>query len=415
MGKIIYNIGIFIYSFTARIVSAVNPKARKMLQGQKQTFNILKNKADKNSSYIWIHAASLGEFEQARPIIEQIKNKIPVQKILLTFFSSSGYEIHKEYPLADIVCYLPFDSKKNARKFLNYINIRKTIFIKYEFWYNYTAELRKKGTETYVVAAKFRKNQYFFKWYGSFMRNLLKMYTCLCVQDKKSENILKVYGINNVKITGDTRFDRVIEIKNELFDNKILDLFIADRKIYDRELILVAGSSWPKDEDIILPYFNSNLETRLIIAPHEISESHLKYIESSIKRPSLRYSNATVENIQNFDCLIIDSIGMLSQLYRYANIAYVGGGFGAGIHNILEAAVYGIPVIFGPKFQKFREAKDLLDNGGAFSIKNLQDYKALMNELTDSPISLETAGENAQEYVINNSGSTQKVMQALNI
>lgn len=415
MGKIIYNIGIFIYSFTARIVSAVNHKARKMLQGQKQTFNILKNKVDKNSSYIWIHAASLGEFEQARPIIEQIKNKIPVQKILLTFFSSSGYEIHKEYPLADIVCYLPFDSKKNARKFLNYINIRKTIFIKYEFWYNYTAELRKKGTETYVVAAKFRKNQYFFKWYGSFMRNLLKMYTCLCVQDKKSENILKVYGINNVKITGDTRFDRVIEIKNELFDNKILDLFIADRKIYDRELILVAGSSWPKDEDIILPYFNSNLETRLIIAPHEISESHLKYIESSIKRPSLRYSNATVENIQNFDCLIIDSIGMLSQLYRYANIAYVGGGFGAGIHNILEAAVYGIPVIFGPKFQKFREAKDLLDNGGAFSIKNLQDYKALMNELTDSPISLETAGENAQEYVISNSGSTQKVMQALNL
>ena len=364
-----------------------------MLKGQKEAFHILKAQVDPNSSYIWIHVASLGEFEQGRPLIEAIKQKDPSQKVLLTFFSPSGYEVRKDYPLADVVCYLPLDSKRKAKKFLKLVSLQKAIFIKYDFWYHYTYQLTQKGVNTYVVAAKFRKNQIFFKWYGGFMRRLLKLYTCICVQDEDSKTLLHNIGVNNVAVTGDTRFDRVLQTKKEDVKNNLLNLFIQKRNIEKNEFVLVVGSSWPKDEDLVIPYFNTHLESRLIIAPHELSESHLTYIESLLKRPSIRCSNATEQNVQTYDCIILDSIGMLSHVYKYGNIAYVGGGFGVGIHNILEAAVYHMPVIFGPNFKKFKEAYDLIDKGGAYSVKTTQDFKALMDEFTCYPETLNVVGE----------------------
>ena len=412
---IFYNLAIYFYYFLVRIVSLFNPKARKMLKGQKNTYNILKEKVEKDAKYVWIHVSSLGEFEQGRPIIELIKEQHPQYKILLSFFSPSGYEVRKDYPLADIVCYLPMDTKRNVKKFFKLIQPQKAIFVKYEFWYHYTNQLKKLGAESYVIAAKFREKQIFFKWYGGIMRKLLKLYTCICVQDEKSKKLLEKIHVNNVQITGDTRFDRVLQTKKEAYSNELLDLFCQNRIPEREEFILACGSTWPKDEDIIIPYFNNRPETRVIIIPHELSESHLKYIESQLLRPSIRYSLATSRIIQNYDCLIIDSIGILSFLYRYADIAYVGGGFGVGIHNVLEPAVYGIPVIFGPNFKKFKEAEDLIQQGGAYSLKNTQGFQGLMDELINYPISRETSGERAEKYVLDNAGSKERVMNILNL
>lgn len=410
---VFYNLAIYFYYFLVNIVSCFNLKARKMLKGQKNTFNILKEKVDKDAKYIWIHVSSLGEFEQGRPIIELIKERHPEYKILLSFFSPSGYEVRKDYPLADIVCYLPMDTKRNVKRFLRYVQPVKAIFVKYEFWYHYTNQLKKIGAETYVIAAKFREKQIFFKWYGGVMRKLLRLYTCICVQDDKSKERLSQINVNNVKVTGDTRFDRVLQTKCDIYENELLDLFCQNRIADREEFILACGSTWPKDEDVIIPYFNSRPEIRTIIVPHELSESHIKYIESQLLRPSIRYSKATSRIIQNYDCLIIDTIGILSFLYRYADIAYVGGGFGVGIHNVLEPAVYGIPVVFGPNYKKFKEAEDLIQNGGAYSLKNATGFQGLMDELTNYPISRETSGERAEKYVLDNAGSKYSVMNIL--
>lgn len=408
-----YNLGIYFYYFLARLASFFNPKAKKMLKGQKETFSILSKKVDQNAPYIWVHVSSLGEFEQGRPIIEYIKKHYPQYKILLSFFSPSGYEVQKNYPLADIVCYLPMDTKKNVKKFLSQIKPEKVVFVKYEFWYHYTNQLKKIGAEVFVISAKFREKQIFFKWYGGVMRKLLSLYTCICVQDEKSQILLKNIGINNTKVTGDTRFDRVLKIKEEPFKNELIDLFVENRRDGQQEFILVCGSTWPKDDDITIPYFNNHLQIRTIIVPHELSDSHLNYIESQLTRPSIRYSKASQKLIQNYDCLIIDQIGLLASLYRYATIAYVGGGFGIGIHNVLEPAVYGIPVIFGPNFKKFKEAQDLIAAGGAYSLKDAKGFNALMDELIAYPISRETSGERAKEYVQSNAGSINKVMDVI--
>lgn len=411
----LYNFTIYLYALIVRIISPFHRKARKMIVGHKDTYRILREQIAPNESYIWFHAASLGEFEQGRPIIEEMKRKYPSYKILLTFFSPSGYEIRKNYPQADVVCYLPFDKKRNVKKFLKLVEPKIAIFIKYEFWYNYINELKKRNIPTYMVSAIFRPNQIFFRWYGFAIRNILHKYTCICVQDKRSEELLANINVNNVKVCGDTRFDRVIDIKNQKSESLHLIELFAQSKEEKNQKIFIAGSSWPKDEDIFIPYFNTHLEVKLIIAPHEIDEVHLNYIESNLLRPFIRYSQATEENIKNYDCVIIDCFGILSSVYAYGDIGYVGGGFGAGIHNILEAAVHHVPIIFGPNFKKFKEANDLIENGGGYAIKDLQAFSGLMDEFLQYEDTLQAAGQHAERYVLDNSGAVARVMCVIDL
>lgn len=411
-----YNIAIYLYAFVVRVISPFHKKARKLILGHKQTYKILREKIDCESDYIWFHAASLGEFEQGRPIIEEVKRRHPEYKILLTFFSPSGYEIRKDYPLADVICYLPFDKKRNVKKFLKLVQPKIAVFIKYEFWYNFVNQLAKKGIPTYMVSAIFRPNQIFFRWYGFPIRKILDKYNRICVQDENSKLLLSTIHVDNVDVCGDTRFDRVMDIKKQKTEKlKLIELFVEPRKADNKEFIFVAGSSWPKDEDIFIPYFNTHLDIKLIIAPHEIDEVHLKYIENNLARPSIRYSQATEENIQNYDCVIIDCFGILSSIYAYGNIGYVGGGFGVGIHNVLEVAAHGVPVIFGPNFKKFKEAHDLIENGGGYAINDLQSFNGLMDEFLQYDDSLAAAGKYAEQYVVDNKGSVGKVLKIMGL
>jgi 3-deoxy-D-manno-octulosonic-acid transferase len=376
-----------------------------MIDGHKSVFNLLEKEIDKKAKYIWFHVASLGEFEQARPLIEEIKNSKPEYKILLTFFSPSGYEVRYNYPLADIVTYLPFDTKKNARRFLELTNPHMVIFIKYEFWYNYINEIYQRRIPVYLVSAIFRKNQSFFKKLRSPYRNMLSLYTHFFVQDDESHKLLQKHGIKNVTVAGDTRIDRVIEIQKQTVNLPIVEKFIDKGSI-----IFIAGSSWPADEDIFINYFNSHPNLKLIIAPHEIDESHLTEIEKKLSRPSQRYSGLTDTDTVNADCMIIDCFGLLASVYRYADIGYIGGGFGDGIHNLPEAAVYGIPVIFGPNFIKFREAHDLIATGGGFTIKNRDEFNKLMESFINEPELREKAGKEAKNYIFSNSGATNTIL-----
>ncbi len=411
---ILYNLGIYLYAFIVRIISPFHKKARKMIIGHKQTYKTLKEKVDPQAKYIWFHAASLGEFEQGRPIIEEVKRRYPEYKILLTFFSPSGYEVRKDYPLADIVCYLPFDKKRNVKKFLRLVKPTIAIFIKYEFWYNFVNKLHKQGIPIYMVSAIFRPSQMFFKWYGGDMRKLLRKYTAICVQDERSADLLNGINVTNVEVCGDTRFDRVIDISKQAKSLNIVEAF-AKKATDEGEKIFIAGSSWPKDEDVIIPYFNMTTDLKMIIAPHEINEAHLKYIESNLHRPYIRYSKAIPEMMADYDCLIIDCIGILSSVYRYGQVAYVGGGFGVGIHNVLEAAVYGIPVIFGPNFKKFREAQQLIEKGGGYSIADSESFRGLMDEFLQYQDTLSASGKHAGDYVRSNSGVVGRVMNVLKL
>lgn len=409
-----YNFVIGLYAFIVCIISPFHKKARLMVKGHRDVFKKLEAEIDPNAKYIWLHAASLGEFEQGRPIIEDIKEKHPHYKILVTFFSPSGYEVRKNYELADIVCYLPFDRKSKVKRFLKLANPYMAIFIKYEFWYNYVNQLSKRNTPIYMVSAIFRPNQIFFRWYGKLYQKILHFYSCICVQDENSKQLLNNIGVTNVEICGDTRFDRVLEIKNNAQPIPIAEAFSKNAN-GEKQMTLVAGSSWPKDEDIFIKYFNGTPELKLIIAPHEIHEAHLNYIESILKRPYIRYSNATLENIHQYDCLIIDSFGLLSSLYGYGEIAYVGGGFGVGIHNILEAAVYSVPVFFGPNFKKFREAHQMIEEGGGYPIQDEENFWSLMNEFLEYPQVLTSAGNHAGRYVQQNAGVVAKVMQVIDL
>lgn len=385
-----------------------NNKATLFLSGRENVFALLEQKRLPGEHYVWFHAASLGEFEQGRPIMESLKNSHPEFKILLTFFSPSGYEVRKDYQGADIICYLPMDMSWNVKRFLDIVQPDCAIFIKYEFWMNYLLELKKRQIKTYIVSAIFRESQLFFRSYGGFYRRLLKSFTHLFVQNDESVRLLHSIGFDNVTKVGDTRFDRVADIAAKSKDLPIVQAFKSDAKV------LIAGSSWPNDENILLPYFNQNLSLKLIIAPHEIDEGHLQSIISQLKRPYIRYSQATIENVKEADCLIIDCFGLLSSIYRYGEIAYIGGGFGVGIHNILEAAVYGIPVIFGPNFRKFQEAVDLQQKGGAFVIENYESFSQIMSEFLEENSSLySSACKVSNDYSQSNKGATSKVVNAI--
>ena len=405
----IYNLAMYILELGVKLAALFSDKPAKMVKGYREVFDLLQRKIDRNAQYIWFHAASLGEFEQGRPLIERIRKEYPQYKILQTFFSPSGYEVRKNYDGADIVCYLPIDTPSNVKKFVDLVNPCMVFFVKYEFWQNYLNTLYKKGIPVYSVSSIFRPNQIFFRWYGKGYQQVLKTFAHLFVQNEESKRLLADIGVNNTTVVGDTRFDRVLDICAAAKQLPLVQKFKGDA------LTFVAGSSWGPDEDIFIKYFNAHPEMKLIIAPHVVNDSHLKEIESKLQRSSIRYTKATEDNVQQADCLIIDCYGLLSSIYRYGEISYIGGGFGVGIHNVLEAAVYGIPVIFGPNNKKFREAQHLLANKGGFEINGYEDFQQLMDKFLTDESYLKQSGKAAGDYVKDNAGAMDKIMKRVTL
>ena len=405
-----YNLAIYLYLLAVKFVGLFSKKVKLMRKGHKQVFDILRQSIDKDSQYLWFHAASLGEFEQGRPLIERIRKRYPQYKILLTFFSPSGYEVRKNYEGADVICYLPFDTPRNVRRFLDLARPSMAFFIKYEFWQNYMKGLQRRGIPTYSVSSIFRPNQVFFRWYGGQYYKVLTRITHFFVQNEESLRLLATRGVTNATVVGDTRFDRVLEIHQAARQLPLVERFKGDCS-----KVLVAGSSWQPDEELFIDYFNRHPEMKLIIAPHVVDENHLAWIESRLNRPSMRYTRAlgTNADLSRVDCLIIDCYGLLSSIYRYGEISYVGGGFGVGIHNVLEAAVYGIPVLFGPNNQRFREARQLLAEGGAFEIHDATGFAATMDRLFADEAFLAQSGECAGRYVKDNAGAADAVLEAI--
>lgn len=405
-----YSLGIYIYILCVRIASLFSTKARLLLDGHAETFGILARTLRTNDRYVWFHASSLGEFEQGRPLMERIRQRHPEYKILLTFFSPSGYEVRKNYDGADIVCYMPFDTPRNARRFVRMVKPEKAFFIKYEFWKNFIDELHRSRCEVYSVSSIFRKNQIFFRSYGRPYAKVLHNFTRIFVQNDDSRRLLENVGVTAVSVAGDTRFDRVTDIRNAA-----KDVDAAKHFAEGATNVLVVGSSWEPDEDIIIPYFNEHKDLKLILAPHVVNEAHIRRILSALKRPAIRITQTEKENrnLQDFDCMIVDTYGMLSSIYRYGNIAYVGGGFGVGIHNVPEAAVYGVPVLIGPNHQKFREAEMLLHLGGCFEITSPDTFAMTMKLLTQNEDSRKKAGDAAGNYILSNAGAADKIFDAI--
>ena len=402
-----YNIAIYLYGLGVFIYSLFNEKVRKMWRGEHESFRIIRERLDPNAKYIWFHAASLGEFEQGRPLMERIRATHPEYKILLTFFSPSGYEVRKDYKGADIVCYLPLDTVNNARRFLRTVRPVMAFFIKYEFWYNYLHVLKHRCVPTYSVSSIFRRDQIFFKWYGRDYARVLSCFTTFFVQNEESKLSLGTIGIKNAVVVGDTRFDRVLQIKEASKQLPLVEAFVSNA-----EHVFCAGSSWQPDEEIFIPYFNGRSDWKLIIAPHVIGEEHLAQMMQLLKgRRVTRYTQTNPEEAAKADVLIIDCFGLLSSIYRYAQVSYVGGGFGAGIHNTLEAGVWGIPVIFGPNNKRFAEAQGLLKCKGGFEIKDVNDFTTLMVHLESEPALLEKSGKAAADYVKSLSGATEKILK----
>ena len=419
----IYNIVIYFVLWGIAIASLFNEKVRKMWRGEREAFKILKQKVDPNAKYIWFHAASLGEFEQGRPLMEQIRKDYPQYKILLTFYSPSGYEVRKNYEGADIICYMPVDTRLNAIRFLRLVRPVMAFFIKYEFWSNFLHILKHRNIPTYSVSSIFREDQVFFKWYGRSYAGVLKCFTRFFVQNEESKRLLEGIGITAVDVVGDTRFDRVLQIKEaakqlpicEAFRTGVASSQSADVPHHDFK-VFVAGSSWPPDENIFIPFFNEHKDWRLLIAPHVIAEEHLKLILSLIKgKKVVRYTQTTPEEAAEADVLIIDCFGLLSSMYNYGDVAYIGGGFGVGIHNTLEAAVWNMPVIFGPNNKKFQEAQGLLKSGGGFEINTYEDFSGLMSSLMNDETFLKQAGDKAGAFVAHLAGATDKVLASVKL
>ena len=419
----VYNIVIYFVLWGIAIASLFNEKVRKMWRGEREAFKILKQKVDPNAKYIWFHAASLGEFEQGRPLMERIRKEYPQYKILLTFYSPSGYEVRKNYEGADIICYMPVDTRLNAIRFLRLVRPVMAFFIKYEFWSNFLHILKHRNIPTYSVSSIFREDQVFFKWYGRNYAGVLKCFTRFFVQNEESKRLLEGIGIKDVDVVGDTRFDRVLQIKEaakqlpicEAFRTGVASSQSADVPHHDFK-VFVAGSSWPPDENIFIPFFNEHKDWRLLIAPHVIAEEHLKLILSLIKdKKVVRYTQTTPEEAAEADVLIVDCFGLLSSMYNYGDVAYIGGGLGVGIHNTLEAAVWNMPVIFGPNNKKFQEAQGLLKSGGGFEINTYEDFSSLMNSLMNDEAFLKQAGDKAGAFVAHLAGATDKVLASVKL
>ena len=404
----IYNLIIYFYLLGVAIYSRFNEKVRRMWRGEREAFRVLKEKVDPEAKYVWFHAASLGEFEQGRPLMERLRQEHPEYKILLTFFSPSGYEVRKNYEGADIICYLPLDTPVNAIRFLRLVRPVMAFFIKYEFWYNYLHILKHRHVPVYSVSSIFRPDQVFFKWYGRQYGRVLNCFTHFFVQNEVSKQLLEKIHITEVSVVGDTRFDRVLQIKEAAKQLSVVEAFKQDYKVF------VAGSSWPPDEEIFIRYFNEHKDWKLIIAPHVIGEDHLAQIESLLEgRRVVRYKDATEEQVKDADVLIINCFGLLSSIYHYGDIAYVGGGFGVGIHNVLEAAVWDVPVFFGPNNQKFQEAQGLKAAGGGFDFKTYEEFAARMDRFLTDADERKTAGDAAGKFVQSLAGATEKVLSCV--
>ncbi len=438
-----YNIAIYIYLIGVAIGSLFNKKIKKMWRGEREAVDLLKEKVDPTAKYVWFHAASLGEFEQGRPLIEQLRATHPEYKILLTFFSPSGYEVRKNYEGADIVCYLPLDTIRNARRFLRAVHPVMAFFIKYEFWYNYLHILRHRGVPVYSVSSIFRPGQVFFKWYGRNYAKVLRCITHFFVQNEVSLKLLKGIGIDEATVVGDTRFDRVLQIKEQSKELPIVEAFkgingkgnACKKELSEdackKELsedackeelsengskgckVFVAGSSWQPDEDIFIRFFNDHPDWKLIIAPHVIGEDHLAYILDKLQMKAVRYTQATEQSAAEARCLIIDCFGLLSTIYRYGEIAYVGGGFGVGIHNVPEAAVWGVPVLFGPNNKRFQEAQDLLACKGSFEVTDYDSFNTIISRLISDDKFRHQCGEASANYVKSRSGATDIIMKSV--
>lgn len=392
-----YNLGIWLYTFVVNIASLFNPKAKKWVAGRK---NFFKNLPKIEKAVVWFHCASLGEFEQGRPIIEEWRKRYPNSYILVTFFSPSGYEVMKNYSVADEVQYLPVDTAKNAKKFIAHYQPEVIFFIKYEFWLNYINEAKKTGASIYSISAIFRENQRFFKWYGSAFKSALQKFDYFFVQDDKSVELLKSINITKTTIAGDTRYDRVFENASSAKKISKIESWLAGEKAF------IIGSSWEADEKILTPLLNENIKGKVILAPHEIKENHLKYIESAFFSLKKQRYTKTEEIQPETQLLIIDCIGILSSVYQYGQTAYVGGAFGSGLHNILEPSIFGLPVIFGPKHEKFPEAQLFIDNGIGFSVNSdtelLSKYQHIhsnLNELQSKTKSFTESQRGAKEII----------------
>lgn len=409
--SLIYSAVIFFYSSGIRIASLFNAKARLMIKGRMNIFRqielTVKQKRTDGEMLAWFHCASLGEFEQGRPLIETFRKHHPDCLILLTFHSPSGYEVRKSYSGADFIYYLPFDTRTNAGKFVELVKPDVVFFIKYEFWYNYLHFIQKKRIPLFLVSGIFRADQHFFKWYGGWARRILKGFDMLFVQNEYSREVLDFVGVDNVTVCGDTRFDRVLELKNDKTPFPEIEKFISGQNI------IVAGSTWEEDEEIILNYFAVNKDFKLIIAPHEVHEAHIENLVLRCGSQAQLYSSVKTAGVDSQkDILIIDSIGILNKIYRYAKVAYVGGGFGKGIHNILEPASFNIPVIFGPRYNKFAEAVDLIHRGGAFSVTNDDEFSAIVLQL-ENDAKYKDAAKQCRDYISEKTGATSEIMKYL--
>ncbi len=419
----LYNIIMYIYQAGIAIYSHFNEKVKKMWMGERAAFGVLQKQVEPNAKYIWFHAASLGEFEQGRPLIEKIKKEYPNYKILLTFFSPSGYEVRKNYEQADIVTYLPIDTVANAQRFLRIVRPVMAFFIKYEFWYNYLHILRHRNIPVYSVSSIFRPNQIFFRPYGRQYAAVLKCFSHFFVQNDLSKSLLAKIGINNVTVVGDTRFDRVLQIKDNSKKLPLVDKFIGNQDVKlangvtnSLHRVFVAGSSWLPDEEIFIKYFNEHNDWKLIIAPHVIADTHLRQILQLLKgKKVVLYTEATETNVADADVLVINCFGLLSSIYHYGDVAYVGGGFGAGIHNVLEAAVWGLPVVFGPNNKRFAEAQGLLASGGGFEIDNYEKFALIMDRFCSDKDFLQNSGNTAGCFVKQLSGATNKVFSDIKL
>ena len=407
----LYNLLVILATQLLKLVALFSPKMKLFVDGRKAVFSTLANKINPNDKTIWFHAASLGEYEQGLPVIEEIKQKFPSHKIVVTFFSPSGYEVRKNNAVADVTIYLPLDTSSNAKQFIQLVHPDMVFFIKYEYWPNYLNELKKQHIKTYLISGILRENQAFFKWYGGFYRNALKTFDYFFVQNENSKKLLQSIGFNNVKVSGDTRFDRVVSILER--DNS-LD-FIATFK--DNKITIVIGSSWPKDENLLVEYINKASENvKFIIAPHNIKPEQIANLTSQIKKTRLKYSDYSIEtlrkpNLKNYQVFIIDTVGILTKIYSYADIAYVGGGFGnPGVHNILEPATFGLPVVIGPNYSHFAEATALVNMEGCISIQNQTELNEAFDLLLQNEDERLEKGHICSTFVQMNKGATQTIM-----
>ncbi|HEV7230492.1 MAG TPA: glycosyltransferase N-terminal domain-containing protein [Bacteroidia bacterium] len=404
--RLFYTLGIYLYVCVIRLVSLFDPKAKKWLEGRRDLFLKLEKALQGTTDVIWFHCASLGEFEQGRPLIEKIKQKEPHRKILLTFFSPSGYEVRKDYSLADFVFYMPSDTPSHVHRFLEIVKPSAIFIVKYEFWYNFLIGIEKRKIPTYLVSGIFREDQHFFKWYGTWFRQRLRSFSRFYLQDETSVELLRSIGFSNVLRTGDTRFDRVAEIAAEAREIPMVKAFAGDKPL------LVAGSTWDEDLRMIASLPLPSYGYKLIVAPHETDSEHIKRSLALFPAGTsvLLFSNANPDNVKEADVLLIDNVGMLSALYRYGSLAFIGGGFGDGIHNILEASVYGLPVIFGPNHTKFSEALDLIRLKGAFCVQNTTELKSIVDLLCRNRELLGKTGSVGREYVVSNAGASDRIL-----